>query len=174
MSHELTDPKEMSSYFANKFHPARPVYVVGRSYKAEPKCKPQETLFDNWMDRSHSHTMSPHCHSCIMPSCVSIVHHVCECRKSCLSLPPDRAHACQYGSGCCMRHPLRLFPRLPSLLLPLSSPVVVSCDRYVVSICSNIQSTLHALTAMHAVSCHCSSLPPCSEDHSCIPFVVQL
>ena len=54
MSHERTNEVEMSSYFGNKFSPARPVYVLGRSYKAEPTCKPEETLFDNWMDRSHS------------------------------------------------------------------------------------------------------------------------
>ena len=74
MSHELADEKEMCSYFGNKFYPARPVYVVGRSYKAEPKCKPQETLFDNWMDRSHSHAMSPHC--CIIHHCCMVVPHV--------------------------------------------------------------------------------------------------
>ena len=28
--------------------------VLGRSYAADPTCKPEETLFDNWMDRSHS------------------------------------------------------------------------------------------------------------------------
>ena len=79
MSHEKTSEFEMSSYFGNKFHPARPVYVMGRCYKAEPMCKPEHTLFDNWMDRSHSHGMSPHCQPCIMPSCLphSIVHHVC-------------------------------------------------------------------------------------------------
>ena len=97
MSHELADEKEMSDYFGNKFYPARPVYVVGRSYKAEPKCKPEETLFDNGMDRPHSHAVSPHCQSCIVPSCVphSIVHRFCslEFGKSCQSLPPDRAHA---------------------------------------------------------------------------------
>ena len=54
MSHEKTKEVEMSSYFGNKFYPARPVYVLGRSYKANPTCKPEETLFDNWMDRSHS------------------------------------------------------------------------------------------------------------------------
>ena len=74
MSHELADEKEMCSYFGNKFYPARPVYVVGRSYKAEPKCKPEETLFDNWMDRSHSHAMSPHC--CIIHHCCMVVPHV--------------------------------------------------------------------------------------------------
>ena len=55
MSHELTNEAAMDSYFGNKFFPAKPVYVLGRSYKAEPACKPQQTLFDNWMDRSHSH-----------------------------------------------------------------------------------------------------------------------
>ena len=108
MTHEKANEAQMDSYFANKFHPARPVYVLGRSYKAEPKCKPQETLFDNWMDRSHSHAMIPHCQPCIMPSCVphSIVHHFCslEFGKSCQSLPPDKRHACSYGNSFWMRH----------------------------------------------------------------------
>ena len=55
MSHELTDEAAMDSYFGNKFFPAKPVYVLGRSYKAEPACKPHQTLWHNWMDRSHSH-----------------------------------------------------------------------------------------------------------------------
>ena len=70
MSHERTNSAEMDSYFGNKFHPARPIYVVGRSYKAEPQCKPEHTLFDNWMDRSHSHDMTPRGQPCIMPACV--------------------------------------------------------------------------------------------------------
>ena len=51
MSHELSDEKEMTSYFAKKFAPATPVVVVGRSYKSSPTCKAEETLFDNWKDR---------------------------------------------------------------------------------------------------------------------------
>ena len=54
VSHEVTMEVEMSSYFGNKFYPARPVYLLGCSYKANPTCKPEETLFDDWMDRSHS------------------------------------------------------------------------------------------------------------------------
>ena len=52
MTHELSKNEEMSTYFAKKFYPANPQYVVGRSYKAEPKCKPEHTLFDNWMEPS--------------------------------------------------------------------------------------------------------------------------
>ena len=108
MSHERSNSAEMDSYLSNKFYPAKPVYVLGRSYKAEPTCKPQEALFDNWMDRSHSHAMTPHCQPCIMPSCVprSIAHHVCswEFGKSCQSLPPDRAHACSHGISFWMKH----------------------------------------------------------------------
>ena len=49
----------MSSYFAKKFSPATPVYVVGRSYMSEPERKPQVTLFDQWLDPSHPHIMGP-------------------------------------------------------------------------------------------------------------------
>ena len=108
MSHEKADAGQMDSYFGNKFYPARPVYVIGRSYKAEPVCKPRETLWDNWMDRSHAQAMSPQSQLCIMASCVphSIEHHVCrfELGKSCQSLPPDRAHACSYGITFRMTH----------------------------------------------------------------------
>ena len=55
MTHELAADREMDSYFAEKFYPARPLFVLGRSYKADPECKPQETLFNNWMDPSPSH-----------------------------------------------------------------------------------------------------------------------
>ena len=55
MSHELSDEKDMSSYFSKKFAPAAPVFVMGRSYKSSPRCDPGETLFDNWLDPSHTH-----------------------------------------------------------------------------------------------------------------------
>ena len=55
MSHELSNEREMSSYFAKKFSPAPPVCVLGRSYKATPACKPDETLFDNWQEHSRTH-----------------------------------------------------------------------------------------------------------------------
>ena len=58
MTHELTKESEMSSYFAQKFAPAPPSFVVGRSYQSEPECKPEETLFDNWVDRSRTHAHS--------------------------------------------------------------------------------------------------------------------
>ena len=61
MSHELSKEAEMTNYFAKKFAPATLVFVVGRSYKSSPQCKPEETLFDNWMDRSHPHATGSHC-----------------------------------------------------------------------------------------------------------------
>ena len=54
MSHELSKESEMSSYFAKKFAPCTPMCVVGRSYRSSPVCKPEHTLFDNWMDPSPS------------------------------------------------------------------------------------------------------------------------
>ena len=55
MSHELAHDQEMDSYFAEKFYPARPLFVLGRSYRADRQCKPEETLYNNWMDPFHSH-----------------------------------------------------------------------------------------------------------------------
>ena len=54
MSHEKSKESQMTSYFSNKFYPALPIFTLGRSYKADPQCKAEESLFDNWMDRSHS------------------------------------------------------------------------------------------------------------------------
>lgn len=50
MSHELSAEREMDDYFAKKFNPAVPIFVVGRSYKSNPQCKPEETLYDAWLD----------------------------------------------------------------------------------------------------------------------------
>ena len=55
MSHEKAREDEMTSYFSKKFFPAVPVYVFGRSYAAEPKCKPEQTLYDNWLEHSPFH-----------------------------------------------------------------------------------------------------------------------
>ena len=68
MSHEMTNEEEMSSYFSKKFAPAVPVFVIGRSYKSDPHCKPEHTLFDNWMDRSHPHLIGCHCRLCAVTS----------------------------------------------------------------------------------------------------------
>ena len=60
MSHELSDEKEMTCYFAKKFAPATPVVVVARSYKSSPTCMAVETLFDNWKDRDcYEETQNP-------------------------------------------------------------------------------------------------------------------
>ena len=52
MSHEKTREDEMTNYFSKKFYPAVPVFVLGRSCKAEPRCKPEHTLYDNWLEHS--------------------------------------------------------------------------------------------------------------------------
>ena len=41
---------QLDDYFTRKFAPLHPLYVIGRSYKAEPTCHPSETLFDAWKD----------------------------------------------------------------------------------------------------------------------------
>ena len=52
MTHENAREKEMTDYFTKKFSPALPVFVMGRSYTAQPTCKPENTLFDNWLEHS--------------------------------------------------------------------------------------------------------------------------
>ena len=41
---------EFDDYFSMKFAPFTVVYIMGRSYKEEPKCDPKETLYDCWKD----------------------------------------------------------------------------------------------------------------------------
>ena len=65
---ELSDEKEMSSYFAKKFAPATPVVILGRSYKSAPVCEGHETLFDNWKDPRSSHLMCLDCSSLAVAS----------------------------------------------------------------------------------------------------------
>ena len=49
----------MTRYFAKKFAPAPPLVVLGSSYKSSPECKPEQPLYDNWLDQSHPHIMGP-------------------------------------------------------------------------------------------------------------------
>ena len=49
----------MTRYFAKKFAPAPPLVVLGSSYKSSPECKPEQPLYDNWLDQSHPHVMGP-------------------------------------------------------------------------------------------------------------------
>ena len=42
--------EDMDDYFAKKFHPLKVMYLIGRSWGAEPTCKAKETLYDAWKD----------------------------------------------------------------------------------------------------------------------------
>ena len=50
MTHEVTKMAEMEDYFTKKFYPILPMYMIGRSYKMEPNCKPNQTLYDAWTE----------------------------------------------------------------------------------------------------------------------------
>ena len=50
LTHEATKVLDTDDYFARKFYPAVPLFVMSRSYKMPPECKPNETLFDCWKD----------------------------------------------------------------------------------------------------------------------------
>ena len=66
---------------------------------------------------------------------------------------------------------------LRSVLLPCCCPVVNAHATGMLSLCVPILRRHHCCVccgAMRCVSCHCSSLPPCSEDHCCFLCVVQL
>ena len=50
LTHEATRLEETTDYFARKFAPLVPFYVMSRSYKMSPECLPEHTLFDCWKD----------------------------------------------------------------------------------------------------------------------------
>ena len=50
ITHEKARVEDMDDYFAKKFYPLKVLYVIGRSYKAEPECRPDKTLFDAWQE----------------------------------------------------------------------------------------------------------------------------
>ena len=50
ITHERANMDEFNDYFALKFAPLSVVYVMGRSYAAQPECDPKVTLYDAWMD----------------------------------------------------------------------------------------------------------------------------
>ena len=39
-----------NDYYQKKLQPLHVLYLIGRSYKATPKCTPDKTLFDAWKD----------------------------------------------------------------------------------------------------------------------------
>ena len=51
LTHELQSLKDTDDYFAKKFAPVVPFFIMSRSYKKDPVCEPKETLFDCWKDR---------------------------------------------------------------------------------------------------------------------------
>ena len=50
ITHEKADLKHMDDWLAHKFAPLQVLFLIGRSYKAEPMCHPKETLYDLWKD----------------------------------------------------------------------------------------------------------------------------
>ena len=51
LTREATKLEDCDDYFAKKFAPLVPFYVMSRSYKMSPQCDPSHTLFDCWKDR---------------------------------------------------------------------------------------------------------------------------
>ena len=49
-THEKTNLAYMDDYFTRKFAVIQAQFIIGRSYAAEPKCLPEQTLFDAWKD----------------------------------------------------------------------------------------------------------------------------
>ena len=50
MTHGATKMSEMEDYFTKKFYPILPMFMIGRSYKLDPICKPKYTLYDAWTE----------------------------------------------------------------------------------------------------------------------------
>ena len=51
LTHPLTKLYDTDDYFARKFSPLVPFYIMSRSYKMSPECEPGHTLFDGWKDQ---------------------------------------------------------------------------------------------------------------------------
>ena len=51
LTHEAAKLADTDDYFAKKFAPAVPFFIMSRSYKKDPECDPSHTLFDCWKDR---------------------------------------------------------------------------------------------------------------------------
>ena len=51
LTHEATRLKDTDDYFARKFSPVVPFFIMSRSYKMTPECDPAHTLHDCWKDR---------------------------------------------------------------------------------------------------------------------------
>ena len=50
MSHEASRMTDMEDYLRKKFAPIQPMFMIGRSYKMDPICKPKFTLYDAWTE----------------------------------------------------------------------------------------------------------------------------
>ena len=50
ITHEKARVEDMDDYFAKKFYPMKVIYVIGRSYRADPECRPDKTLYDAWKE----------------------------------------------------------------------------------------------------------------------------
>ena len=51
LTYEATKLRDSNDYFAKKFAPLVPLYIMSRSHALEPKCGESDTLFDCWKDR---------------------------------------------------------------------------------------------------------------------------
>ena len=71
MTHEPARQDDFDDFFAQKLHPLEPVLVYGRSYKANPLCKADESLWYGWkdpwrpVDRSRSREPTASIHAAI-------------------------------------------------------------------------------------------------------------
>ena len=77
MTHEKTKLKDTDDYFAKKFAPLVPLYIMSRSYVMEFECKPH-TLFDSWKDRFVFKSSTDHnfinLHALFVLKCAWLVH----------------------------------------------------------------------------------------------------
>ena len=68
ITHENARMSDMDDYFARKFRNLQALFVIGRSYLAEPQCLPKETLYDAWKEPVPPQCQSgSHPHTCCVP-----------------------------------------------------------------------------------------------------------
>ena len=51
LTHPSPELYDTDDYFARKFSPLVPFYIMSPRYKMSPECDPSHTLFDCWKDR---------------------------------------------------------------------------------------------------------------------------
>ena len=51
ITHEAQKLEDTDDFLVRKLDPLVPLFIMNRSYKMEPTCRPDDTVYDCWKDR---------------------------------------------------------------------------------------------------------------------------